>query len=304
MKYSLLDSEIYDIELELTGFCNLKCPLCANQYSFADSVKKRNIRPLHEWTEQLDRYPKLKSVCLAGIVSEPTLYPQLFELIDYLHQREVSIELYTNGNTHDNGWWTQLNSHMSCDDKVVFTICGSTQDIHAQYRVGSDLDVLLSHAMAYKLNNQYNNDWVQHIRFVYNTDDFYLNMKNIVKMFSHSILINSSPYNERFCNNTIDGMSMPFSMSYKYMMIMNNAIHRRKQQKPFKMQCKSFETHFISIDQFGKIWPCFLYRIFQPDVLFSNLDYSDIFQYKHEFCYECEQYTTTLLELNGMERMV
>lgn len=304
MKYSLLDSQINDIELELTGFCNLRCPLCANQYSFAASVKKKNIRPLHEWTRQLDRYPKLKSVCLAGIVSEPTLYPQLFELIDYLHKRNISIELYTNGNTHNNEWWTHLNSHMKCDDKVVFTICGSTQNIHARYRVGSDLNSILSHAMAYKLNNQHDNDWVQHIKFIYNVDDFYQHMKDIIQLFSHCMLINSSPYNERFYKCTIPEMSMPSNLSHKYTLIMNNAIDRRQQSKPYKIQCKSFETHFISIDQFGKIWPCFLYRLFLPDVQFSNLDYSDIFRYKYEFCYECELYTKKLLELNGMERMV
>ena len=46
------------------------------------------------------------------------------------------------------------------DDKVFFTICGSTQELHSRYRVGSDLQQVLNNAAAFKRDNKYTNDWI------------------------------------------------------------------------------------------------------------------------------------------------
>lgn len=156
-----LESEnVLEIELELTGYCNLKCPLCANQYSFTDHIKGKNIRKIDDWIRQLDKFKNLKSVYLAGILSEPTLYPYLFGLIDYLHSRCITIELYSNGNTHNQKWWNDLNKHVNEEDKVFFTICGSTQDIHSRYRVNSNLQQIIDNVMAFKQDNKNKNDWI------------------------------------------------------------------------------------------------------------------------------------------------
>ena len=185
---------------------------------------------------------------------------------------------------------------------MVFTICGSTQELHEKYRINSSLQQIFDNAMAFKKNNNYNNDWIQHIKFNYNIDDFNTNMKPIIKMFSHSLLINSLPYNERFLVDGQCDIKMQDKLSQFYIALMKNALLRKKQNKKFKICCKSFETNFICIDQFGDIYPCFLYR-FYSNKKFNINDYSDIFNYKYDFCYECELYTKKLLEMNNLERM-
>lgn len=301
-KNGFSDNEVLDIELELTGICNLHCPLCANQYAFNSHIKGKNIRPLSEWTKQLNKYSNLKSVCLAGILSEPTLYPDLFDLLEYFHKRCISIELYTNGSTHNEAWWNMLNAHMTENDKVFFTVCGSTQELHEKYRVGSNLQQMLKNAMAFRKNNPYNNDWIQHIKFNYNAEDFDKNMKCIIQQFSHSFLINSLPYNERFLKAGQCDICMPGNLPKRYTCIMKDAMSRREKHMPFNICCKSLETKFIAIDQFGNVFPCFLYR-FYAHKKFSTSDYSDILAYKYDFCYECEEHTKRLLEMNNMERM-
>ena len=304
MKQGFTDDQVYDIELELTGVCNLRCPLCANCMCDAEHLKRKNIRPLAEWQSQLDKYSNVKSVCLAGIFSEPTMYPELFELLDYLVQRRISFELYTNGDLHDDSWWSELSYHTTVNDKVVFTICGSTQELHERYRVGSKLDRIVQHAQAFKTSSGKCNDWVQHIKFNYNTDDFCKNMKRVISTFSNSMLINSSPYAERFkYKNSIVGVEMPGKLGRIYKTLAKEAYQRKQKNMPFTMCCKSFETHFISIEQFGKIYPCFLYRMYAKDD-FSNEDFSDILSYKYDFCYECEKHTKELLEKYTMERMI
>ena len=99
---------VYEIELELTTNCNLSCPLCARNQVEAQNLMDGNTRSVDDIILQLDGYPNIKNCCLAGILSEPTLYKDLFILIEYLNNRNIEIELYTNADTHDNDYWYEL----------------------------------------------------------------------------------------------------------------------------------------------------------------------------------------------------
>ena len=303
MNIKLSKSDIIDCEVELTGYCNLKCQLCMRQYKDAQSILGVNIRPVSDWINQLNQYPNLKSICIAGIISEPTLYPELFQFIKYLKSRNITIELYTNANTHTPQWWKELNDNYLTEcDKVIFTICGSTQELHEKYRVGSSLQQILDNAAAFRDLTK-KNDWIQHIKFQYNIDDFNQNMGPIIDQFSNKILIHSSAYNERF--NIIDrstGLTMVRHLSTIYDRIANIANQKKVNLGLTAIDCKSFETKFISFDQYGRQFPCFLYRLYSPDTF--NLDYTDILKYKYDFCYECEHQMHNRLNQCGLERMV
>ena len=51
IKIGFANNEVNDVELELTGYCNLKCPLCANRYSFIDnSIKRKKMEAVIQTT--------------------------------------------------------------------------------------------------------------------------------------------------------------------------------------------------------------------------------------------------------------
>ena len=101
MKYTLNRNEIEEIEIDLTGTCNLRCPICTRNFVHAKDMATKNIRSLDEIVKQLDTFGGLKRFFIAGAVSEPTLYPQFFEFIEYLNKRKITYEIFTNGSTHD-----------------------------------------------------------------------------------------------------------------------------------------------------------------------------------------------------------
>jgi len=294
--------EIQEIELELTGTCNLDCPLCARNYIQAKELIITHQRPLKDITEQLDTYPNLRNVCIAGIVSEPTLYKDLFSLLTYLIKRNIEIELYTNADTHNIQYWTRLgNIVKNANIKVFFTICGSTQEIHSKYRVGSDLKKILQHHEAFKKGNYPDKkDYLQHIMFNYNADDF-KNMDSIRALFSNECNIQSLPYQERFQIKDDKGIKMQDELSRKYLNIIKFGKAKLKESKA-RLNCKSLETKFIALDQFGNETPCFLYRMYSKDKF--NRDYTKILNGQYDFCYECECNTCGMLEKNNLERMV
>ena len=49
------------------------------------------------------------------------------------------------------------------NDKIVFTICGSTQELHEKYRVGSNLNQIINHANSIQQSNKI--DYCQFIKF-------------------------------------------------------------------------------------------------------------------------------------------
>jgi MoaA/NifB/PqqE/SkfB family radical SAM enzyme len=304
MKLGLDRAEILEVELELTGTCNLDCPLCLRSYENAQHLVQKNIRPVDEWITQLDTFPNLKFVCMAGSVSEPTMYKDFVPLVKYLVGRGIKIELYTNGNTHKPEWWKALGDIFAATDRVYFTICGSTQELHEVYRVNSSLQQIRDHATAFRQSGKCN-DWCQHIRFEYNAKDLESDaMKAIIAEFSNPWLIDSSPYQERFGIIKEDtAIKMHGKLGEKYNTIKNSILKRHANGASCKMRCKSYETKFLSINQFGEEFPCFLYRVYKKTP-FDHNDYSEIHKFEFDFCYECESMTTSILERNGMERMV
>ena len=85
----LLNTEIHEIELELTGTCNLDCPLCSRNNPAAQHLLVKNHRPVEEIIKTIETYPNLKRICIAGIISEPTLYKDFKRLIQYIGIRDL-----------------------------------------------------------------------------------------------------------------------------------------------------------------------------------------------------------------------
>ena len=118
-------TEIHEIELELTGICNLSCPLCARNNPAAKHLLVKNHRPIEEVVKQIESFVNLKRICLAGIISEPTLYKDFNILIEYLGTRkDLSIELYTNASTHKTNWWKKLGEIFPDNIKIYIQLSG------------------------------------------------------------------------------------------------------------------------------------------------------------------------------------
>jgi hypothetical protein len=265
---------------------------------------QKNIRPVEEWIAQLDLYTNLEMVYMAGSVSEPTMYKDFIPLIQYLVARGIKMELNTNANTHDAAWWEQVGSIFTEQDRVLFTLCGSTQELHEKYRVNSNLEQILEHAKAFRKNDR-KNDWCQLIRFEYNETDLASDaMKEIVSQFAYCHLIESGPYQERF--KIIEGptdIKMRGKLSEKYSIIKDIVSERRENGSSCEILCPSYNRKFLSINQFGEEFPCFLYRLHRKTG-FDLSDYSDIDNFAYDFCFECESLTSDMLEKHGMETIV
>lgn len=296
-------SDIEEIEMDLVGLCNLKCPLCTRNYEHAEHLLKKNVRPIEEIIAQLDTFKNLRRFFIAGAVSEPTMYKYFDEFIDYLNSRDIYYELFTNGNTRNPKWWKELGNRIPDKCKVYFTICGSTQELHEKYRVGSNLKQILDHAAAYRESGK-TNDYIQHILFEYNKEDLKSEaMQNIIKQFNNVLYVDSEGVRR------LTDYKKPFSTDVRPRDSRDKLIKQLFRRRPrpddgkkYEINCKSLQQKKVYINQFGQISACYIHAEFEQDYFQGEvLDYSDILEFKYPDCFLCEKQTKCFIEKMGLD---
>jgi MoaA/NifB/PqqE/SkfB family radical SAM enzyme len=296
-------SEVEEVEMDLVGLCNLQCPLCTRNYSHANHMLYKNVRSIDEIKTQLDQYTNLQRFFIAGAVSEPTMYKDFVKFLEYLNSRDIYYELFTNGNTHKPDWWQMIGELVPQKCMTVFTICGSTQELHEKYRVGSSLQQILDHADAYRKNGK-KNDWIQHIRFEYNDEDLKSKgMQDIINQFSNKMLIDSEGIRR------LTNYNRAFQADVRPVELRDKAIKkiffmrpRPDDGKNYEIRCRSFLEKKVYINQRGQVSACYTHAENEADY-FENeeYDYSDILSFKYPDCFLCEKKTRTLIDKTGLK---
>jgi len=302
MNVELRKRDILGLDVELANVCNLKCPLCLSQLmpNFMEKGVKPVFLNIDYLIGELEQMPVLEKLSIAGDASEPTMHPELFRLLDYAKNRKnLFVELYTNASARPKSYWMDLARHFSERSIVYFTICGSTQELHQKYRVGSSLEAVLENAAAFKAASLYPNDHMQYIRFEYNKDDDMDAVMSILRRFSSYGFVETDPIWERLhlddndCNGGVCSTKV-FAFMYKM------ALRRAKSRPKRNIVCNSFDEKYVRIDAFGRYSPCVCYLLHRPvDAMKEGkIDYSDILQDKCPFCYECDAEVVEFMSKN------
>jgi hypothetical protein len=243
--------------------------LCARQTHPSKSISNIKFRTLEEIIKQLDEYPNLKYITLAGPTSEPTLYPYLFELIEYIQSRDIEISLFINGDTHNNMYYKKLGLLFNKGKgKIYFTICGSTQELHEKYRRGSSLNNVLNNLeSAYKYTKKVVLTW---IIFKYNYQDYQDNKHKYNKY--NMEVFNTLPVKEHYDLDTGD-------------ICLNNTYDINKEDFE-NIICPSITNRFHLIFSDGEVFNCSLHKMFGDT-----------------HCFECSEKNSLILKNNKIYKL-
>ena len=309
---SLHPNEILEIELELTGTCNLQCPLCTRNYSHAKHQLVAHQRTLTDVINQLNSFPNLKHINIAGTVSEPTLYKDFLPLMEYLTSRDLSIDLYSNASILNEQLWKTVGTIFTKEkQRVIFTICGSTQELHQKYRVGSKLENVLANANAFKQTNKSKSDWMQYIIFEYNEKDAESKeTHDILIKFSYVQVVGSegqrlkNEYNKPFSEDIRPAADRKKKIDTIFQRG-RNIISNRLKPNNYQLWCKSFRQQRIYIDQFGNIYACYNIAEYYPNqtlnIIDSKYDFNQIHNFINDDCFKCEKSITNFIKVFNVD---
>ncbi len=236
--------EIKIIELELVNKCNLSCPLCT-RYSdaFINAEKYKNTLnelDINTLVHTLNQFNNLEYIHLVGTVSEPTLFSNLFKLIEYLNSRNIRILISTNASHNNKTFWLHLGELLKKEDEIRFCVDGSTQEIYEKYRVGGKLEKVLSNFEAFTVFSKATTV-LQYIEFEHNQDD---NIEEIYNMYKFDVLYKIQNESE---NNTI-------KIDPKYSKIKN--IRDKMNITSTELECFCEGDKFIYINCLGEYLTC------------------------------------------------
>lgn len=131
----------YEIIIDPTNMCNLRCPLCP-------TGQRTNTRPfgrlaLGDFVRILDEVaPYLFKVRLYSW-GEPLLHKDIFDMISYVRKKNVGTELSTNFQTFsEEDAKRMIRSGL---EDLIISLDGTTQESYERYRVGGDLQKILDH---------------------------------------------------------------------------------------------------------------------------------------------------------------
>ena len=135
------------LDIELTSYCNIKCPGCLRQESHNKVEPLLNkgytkLSDLKKWITA-DGLPNLKYVNFCGSVDEPTSHPEILEIVDYFksivdgRSDNAGVNIATNGSTRTPEFWAKLGKRRI---SVFWGVDGIDQESLEKYRVGSNFN--------------------------------------------------------------------------------------------------------------------------------------------------------------------
>ena len=125
------------IDIELTSYCNIDCPGCFRQVKRkkVNNILDKNslsLKQIKKWITRKN-FPNCKLINFCGSIDEPTLHPELLDILD--HFEGVNINISSNGSTKTKQFWANLGNRKI---SVFFGIDGTDQESLEKYRIGSN----------------------------------------------------------------------------------------------------------------------------------------------------------------------
>ena len=130
------------ISIEPTTACNLSCPECPSglkSFTRATGSIKSDF-----FKQTIDTLYKDLAYLIFYFQGEPFLHKGFLEMVNYASKKNIYTATSTNGHFLNDE--TARKTVESGLDRLIISIDGATQDVYAQYRIGGNLEKVLSGA--------------------------------------------------------------------------------------------------------------------------------------------------------------
>jgi len=143
----MLEQDIKMYELEITADCNAECPLCAR--TIANMPLRGNSQISLQQIKEMfpsESTIKGKHFALCGVLGDPIVHPECFEICEWFVENGGDVSISTNGGYNNAEWWTKLAKLKNLHCK--FSVDGFENSNHI-YRVNVNWKVLVRNMRAF-----------------------------------------------------------------------------------------------------------------------------------------------------------
>jgi MoaA/NifB/PqqE/SkfB family radical SAM enzyme len=245
------NNEYYkEAEIDISTVCNLKCPLCNR----ADPKLYKNLNfysDLELFKNIIEKFPNIKKFNIGFLVSEPTLNPNLLDIINFLKSKDKTIMFSTNGNTfyEDTIFWKNLITLFDLTDEIVWSMDGLNQETYKQYRIGGNIDKVIKNIIRAEKLFPNLKQRIQFIKFKHNEKDLefleQFKLENGIK--SNFDIIESNGK----CSIINEDSNVSPTWDYDKWLRIKKTVLKSK-----TIDCECLPEQILFIDAYGKIGFC------------------------------------------------
>lgn len=148
-------SDIVNLHIELSGKCNLLCPMC--QQSVKGGIRSPETPKAEISLEKAKKIAaELKSenlvmenIMFCGVYGDPAINKEALEIVKTFRNLSRTIHFYSNGSLRSPSWWSNLGKVLNRPgDYAVFSIDG-LENTNSLYRIGSNWNKILANVKAF-----------------------------------------------------------------------------------------------------------------------------------------------------------
>jgi radical SAM protein with 4Fe4S-binding SPASM domain len=128
------------ISVEPTTSCNLRCPECPS--GLRSFTRPRGMLETNFFRHTIDQLAPDLLYLTFYFQGEPYLNPDFLEMVKYASSKKIYTATSTNAH-----YLTDENARMTVEsglDRLIISLDGTTQAVYSQYRVGGDLEKVMS----------------------------------------------------------------------------------------------------------------------------------------------------------------
>ena len=136
--------DIKYFEIELSNYCNVKCPACAREFVLPELINNSNIS-LSQIKNLISQIPNPKKIkfYFGGTSGDPMMNPNIVEIYEYCAERLKTVSMDTNASLRSTDIWKQLGriSERTGAD-ITFSIDG-LEDTNHIYRIDTSWKLIM-----------------------------------------------------------------------------------------------------------------------------------------------------------------
>lgn len=144
------------LDMELTTFCNARCPQCSRTDEFNNLNKKKwlpltqiSISKFKKWLPPED-ISHIRNFHFSGTYGDPGMCKDLYKIVCYIidNSTTTTISINTNGGMRNTDFWWDIGAKGQDRIKIIFDVDGINQEMHEFYRRGVELSRVLDNMSA------------------------------------------------------------------------------------------------------------------------------------------------------------
>lgn len=139
------------LHVELSSKCNAWCPACPRNkqgFGLIDNLVEQDLST-QRFEEIFHQLPNLDAVQLCGNYGDPIIASNILEVIELIQQKNVKIQIHTNGGLRNVSWWQELGSKLKNYPHDVWFGIDGLEGIHEIYRQGTSFKKVIENATAF-----------------------------------------------------------------------------------------------------------------------------------------------------------